>query len=81
MANLKDFYKNVCLFLGLFINKSTDDRTPSCTDPESFIRGGPTIGRFFVLFLVDEGRKDPNTTEIWPSPACKRNAIDVSLAG
>ena len=37
------------------------------------------IGFFFVFFLVDEGRKDPNTTEIWPSPACQRNAIEMTF--
>ena len=28
-------------------------------DPESFVRGGPTLMTFFFF---DEGRKDPNTT-------------------
>ena len=31
-----------------------------CADPESFVRGGPTLTTFF--FLVNEGRDDPNTT-------------------
>ena len=30
----------------------------SCTDPESLVRGGPTLTGFF---LVDEEREDPNT--------------------
>ena len=30
-------------------------------NPESFVRGVPTL-TFFVVFLVDEGREDPNTT-------------------
>ena len=35
----------------------------SCGDPESFVRGGPTLtGFLLVLFLVDERKKDPNTT-------------------
>ena len=33
----------------------------SCADPESFVRGGPTLITFF--FLVDERRKDPNFTK------------------
>ena len=28
-----------------------------CADPESYVRGGPTL-----IFLVDEGREDQNTT-------------------
>ena len=32
-----------------------------CVDPESFVRGGPTL-TFFVFFIVDEGRENPNTT-------------------
>ena len=38
----------------------------SCADPESFIRGGPTL-TFFVCYLVDEGREDPNITIRWPA--------------
>ena len=29
-----------------------------CTDPENFVRGGPTL----TVFLVDGGRDDPNAT-------------------
>ena len=31
-----------------------------CADPESYVRGGPTLTLTF--FLVDEGREDQNTT-------------------
>ena len=45
-------------------------------DPESFFRGGPTLTTFlFLLFLVDEGREDPNTTISRPSSARQRNVI------
>ena len=37
-----------------------------CADPESFVRGGPTLSLFF---LVDEGKEDPNTTISGPSSA------------
>ena len=48
----------------------------ACAGPESFVRGGPTLTRFFCCcFLVDEGRKDPNTTISGPSSARQRNAI------
>ena len=47
----------------------------ACADPESFVRGGLTLTRFFCCFLVDEGRKDPNTTISGPSSARQRNAI------
>ena len=39
--------------------------TASCADLESFVEGGPTLTTFFFffkLFLVYEGRGDPNTT-------------------
>ena len=42
----------------------------SCADPESFVRGGPTVTTFFhVVFLVDEGREGPKTTIRGPSLA------------
>ena len=31
-------------------------------DPESFVRGGPTLTTFFFFFYFDEGWKDQNTT-------------------
>ena len=43
-----------------------------CADPESFVRGG---SNFDNVFLVDEERKDPNTTISGPSSACQQNAI------
>ena len=46
---------------------------PPCEDPESFVRGGPTLTAFFFQF--DEGRMDPNTTIRGPSMACQRNTI------
>ena len=44
----------------------------SCADPESFVSGGPTSATFFSVFLVDEGREDPNTTISEPSSAHQR---------
>ena len=54
--------------------------TPSCADPEMFVRGGPTLIRLFFirfvfLFLVDERREDPNTTRSGPYLARQRNVI------
>ena len=47
-----------------------------CADPESFVRGGPTLTGFFLFFfLVDEGREDPNTTISEPSSSCQQNGI------
>ena len=37
-------------------------------DPEKFVRLGPTLGFLFV-YLVDEGREDPDTTISGPSLA------------
>ena len=45
----------------------------SCADPESFVRGDPTLTTFF--FKVDEGREDPSPTLSGPSSAHQRNAI------
>ena len=45
----------------------------SCADPESFVRGGPTLTFFSSFLLIDEGREDPSTTISGPlSPARKR---------
>ena len=35
----------------------------ACADPETFVRGGPTL----TTFLVDERRDDPNITKSGPS--------------
>ena len=40
-----------------------------CADPESYVRGGPT------LIFVDEGRENQNTTIGGPSSAHQRNAF------
>ena len=58
-----------------FARNCYDDRCfglAPCADPDSFARGGPALTTFF---LVDEGRKDPNTTISGPSSARQRNAI------
>ena len=44
-------------------------------DPESFVRVGSNFGN--VFFLLDEGREDPNTTLIGPSPAHQRKTIKM----
>ena len=47
-----------------------------CADPESFVRGGPTMTTSFLFFvLVDEGREDLNTTISGPSSALQQNVI------
>ena len=48
----------------------------SCADPESFVRGGPNLIKFF---LVDGGIEDPNTALIGPSLARQRNAIEMAF--
>ena len=45
----------------------------ACADAKSFVRGGPSL----TTFLVDEGRKYPNTTICGPSLAHQRNAIEM----
>ena len=40
------------------------------------IRGGPALT---IFFLVDEGRKDPNTTISGPSSARQRNTIYMAF--
>ena len=44
----------------------------SCADPENFVRGGPALTTFFLVY---EGREDPNTTISGPLSARQRNAI------
>ena len=47
-------------------------------DPESFVRGGPTLTTFF---LVDVGREDPSTTIRGSSTAPSETPLNgVSLA-
>ena len=51
-------------------NSKPDMKPQSCANPESFVRGGPTLRTFF---LVDGRREDPNATKNRPS---KRYSID-----
>ena len=48
-----------------------------CADPESFVRGGPTltIFFFFFFFFFYEGRENPITSISGPLTACQGNAI------
>ena len=56
------------LFFSRKLNLSLcSSRDFSCADPESFVRGGPTLKTFLVFFY--EGRKDQNTTISGPSSA------------
>ena len=52
----------------------------STRDPESFVRGGPTL----TSFLVNEGRDDLNTIPLYKrviiGPPTKRHLNGVSLA-
>ena len=51
----------------------------TCADPESFVRGGPTLKT--ILFYFYEGREDPSTTICGQSLARQRNAIKWRFAG
>ena len=51
----------------------TEMALDSCADPESFVKGGPTLTTFF--FKVDEEKKDPHSTISGPSSARQQNAI------
>ena len=46
-----------------------------CGDPESIVRGGPTL----TFFFVDAGREDQNTTKSGPSSSCQGNAIEMAF--
>ena len=48
----------------------------TCADPESIVRGGPTLN-VFCLFLVDEGRYDSNASKRGPSLARQRNGVSL----
>ena len=54
----------------------------SCADPESFVKGDPTLTTlfFFLFFWLMRGeRKDPNTTKGRSPSACQRNAIGMAF--
>ena len=34
-----------------------DSHQPTCADPESFARGGPTLTGFILLLFFDDGRE------------------------
>ena len=50
----------------------------TCADTESFVRGGPTLTKFFK---VDEGREDSSATISRLSLTRQRNAINWRFAG
>ena len=53
----------------------TESCQDPCADPESFVRGGPTLTMHFSFFLVDEGRKDIKYHYKWAiiGPPAKHN--------
>ena len=57
----------------------------TCTDPEGFFSEGSNFDNIFFIylcvFIVDEGRDDPDTTISEPSSALKRNAFKWRFAG
>ena len=50
-------------------------RVDSCADPESFIRGGPTL----TTFSFSRGREAQNTIIRGPTSAHQRNAIKMAF--
>ena len=48
-----------------------------CADPESFVRGGPTLTTFF--FNLMGWREDRNATTSGPSSARHRNANEMTF--
>ena len=59
-----------------------------CSDPESFVRGGPTLTTsfffFFFLFILffDEGRRDPNAVLAAINGATAKHHLNgISLVG
>ena len=59
-ASDKASWLGSALFL-IYMVIHIDYEIAACADLGSFDRGGPTL-KFFGVFLVDEGRKNPNTT-------------------
>ena len=70
-----------CYGLGVKRSNILIIRLVSCADPESFVRGGPTLTMFFFVFLGDEGREDPSTTLSGQLSARQRNAIKWCFPG
>ena len=50
----------------------------SSADPQSFVKGGPTLTR---VFLVDQGKEDQNINKRGPLSACQQNAIKWCFTG
>ena len=65
-----------------FFSKRLGSRSgsTSCQDPESFVRGDPTLSTFF-FYIIDEGREDLSTIISGPSSARQQNAIKWRSAG
>ena len=62
-------------------NLTYSDTTSACADPESFVRGGPTLTSFSSVFLIaDEGKEDLNTTISGHSSARQQNAIQIAFS-
>ena len=51
-----------------------------CADPESFVRGGPILTGFLVVFLVDEGEEVSkyHAKRVIIGPPAKRHLNDGS---
>ena len=57
----------------------SDNSIITCADPESFVRGGQQRGaNSDNLFLVNEGREDPNLTISGSSSARHLNAVSLA---
>ena len=73
--------------MGNVVNKAISShrvaamRRRSCADPESFVRGSPTLTTFFFFLFFFVFFKDPSTTISGPSSARQRNAIKWRFTG
>ena len=57
------------------VEPAYEKASESCADPESFVRGCPSLTTFFfLLFFSDERRENLNTTISEPTSARQRNA-------
>ena len=60
-------------------NKDNDNNNYNpCADPESFVRGGPTLIIFFLFFFSFRGDA-LKTTKSGQLTACQGNAIEMTL--
>ena len=72
-------WQNFEVFSPKYDYKEIFETHDACADPVSFVRGGPTLTRFFFLLLLMGSREDGNATKSGPSSVTQQNAIEMAF--